>query len=86
VLFWEPSYTRFAYWNRFGMPQGYFSRFGDYRDVPGLWWIDPEKDAALKRAIGGNGKLPVGAVDDYYWIEYAKQHPAEESEGFSGKK
>jgi len=86
VLFWEPSYTRFAYWNKFGMPQGYFSRFGDYRDVPGLWWIDPEKDAALKRAIGGNGKLPVGAVDDYYWIEYAKQHPAEESEGFSGKK
>ena len=86
VLFWEPSYTRFAYWNKFGMPQGYFSRFGDYHDVPGLWWIDPEKEAALKKAMGTNGKLPVGAVDDYYWLEYAKQHPAEESEGFSGKK
>ncbi len=86
VLFWEPSYTRFAYWNKFGMPAGYFTRFGDYRDVPGIWWVDPAKEAALKNAMAGNGKLPVGAVDDYYWIEYAKQHPAEESEGFSGKK
>jgi microcin C transport system substrate-binding protein len=86
VLFWEPSYTRFAYWNKFGVPDGYFTRFGDYRDVPGLWWIDPDKEAALKKAMGTSGKLPVGAVDDYYWIEYAKQHPAEDSEGFSGKK
>ena len=87
VLFWEAPYVRIAYWNKFGMPQGYFSRFGDYTDAPGLWWIDPDKDAALKKAMAdNNAKLPVGAVDDYFWQEYAKKHPAEESEGFTGSK
>ena len=86
VLFWEPSYVRIAFWNKFGTPPGYLSRFGDYTDPPSLWWIDPPKDAALKQAMASNGKLPVGAVDDTYWVDYAKQHPSEESEGFSGKK
>ena len=87
VLFWEAPYVRIAYWNKFGMPQGYFSRFGDYTDAPGLWWIDPDKDAALKKAMAdNNAKHPVGAVDDYFWQEYAKKHPAEESEGFTGSK
>jgi len=86
VLFWEPSYIRIAFWNRFGMPPGSLSRFGDYTDPPSLWWIDPAKDAALKQALANNGKLPVGAIDDTYWADYAKQHPTEESEGFSGQK
>jgi microcin C transport system permease protein len=63
VLFWEPPYTRIAYWNKFGMPQGYFSRFGDYRDAPGLWWIDPEKDATLRKAMADNSaKLRWGGL------------------------
>jgi microcin C transport system substrate-binding protein len=86
VLFWESPYVRIAFWNKFGTPTGYLSRFGDYTDMPGLWWIDPAKDAALKQALANNGKLPVGPVDDTYWLDYAKQHPSEESEGFSGKK
>src|SRR2546430_3971492 len=87
VLFWEAPYVRIAYWNKFGMPQGYLSRFGDYTDAPGLWWIDPDKDAALRKAMAdNNAKLPVGAVDDSFWQEYAKKHPAEESEGFTGSK
>ncbi len=28
------------------MPEGYLTRFGDYRDMPSLWWIDPQKDRA----------------------------------------
>jgi microcin C transport system substrate-binding protein len=86
VLFWEAPYVRIAFWNKFGTPPGYLSRFGDYTDPPSLWWIDPAKDAALKQAMASNGKLPVGAVDDTYWLDYAKQHPSEESEGFAGKK
>jgi hypothetical protein len=84
---WEPPYTRIAYWNKFGMPEGYFTRFADYMDVPSLWWIDPARDAALKRAMAdNNAKLPVGAIDIRYWQEYSKQHPASESEGFAGSK
>jgi len=87
VLFWEPPYTRIAYWDKFGMPQGLFSRFGDYTGNPGLWWIDPDKDAALKKAMAdNNAKLPVSALDDKFWLDYAKKHPAEESEGFAGSK
>jgi len=42
VLFWEPSYTAvFAYWNKFGMPPGYFTRFGDLPRRARLWWVDP---------------------------------------------
>ncbi len=87
VLFWEAPYIRIAYWNKFGMPQGYYTRFSDYTDGPGLWWIDPEKDAALRKAMGdNNAKLPVGTVDDKFWLDYARKHPTEESEGFTGSK
>ena len=33
-----------------------------------------------------SAKLPVGALDDKFWLDYAKKHPAEESEGFAGSK
>jgi microcin C transport system substrate-binding protein len=36
---------RIAYWDRFGMPPG-TPMMGTSTD---FWWIDPEKDAALKR-------------------------------------
>jgi len=83
VLMWEPPYTRIAYWNKFGMPQGYFTRFNDYHDVPTLWWIDPQKQEELNRAMAGNGKLPVGQTEVHYWDEYTKQHPVAQSEGFT---
>ncbi|HKC57173.1 MAG TPA: extracellular solute-binding protein [Vicinamibacterales bacterium] len=87
ILMWEAPYTRIAYWNKFGMPDGYFTRFNDYHDIPTLWWIDPDKDAALKRTMGDNAaKLPVGATEVHFWDEYSKQHPVAESEGFAGKK
>jgi len=87
VLFWGTPYNRIAYWNKFGMPEGEFTRFGDYHDIPGLWWVDADKDAALKRAMGdNNAKLPVGQTEDHFWAAYIKAHPASESEGFAGKK
>jgi microcin C transport system substrate-binding protein len=45
------SSTRLAYWNRFGRPAE-TPRYGI--DIQ-AWWIDPEKDAALKR---GEATLP----------------------------
>jgi microcin C transport system substrate-binding protein len=54
VLLWNhyvvPTYYNdeswIAYWNRFGSPE----RRPVYSvGFPGAWWVDPEKDAKLKR-------------------------------------
>jgi microcin C transport system substrate-binding protein len=76
IMLWAPPYQRLAYWNKFGMPEGFLTRVGDHYDIPSLWWIDPAKQSELMRAMGDNtAKMAVGAVDVRYWEEYAKQHP-----------
>jgi microcin C transport system substrate-binding protein len=78
VLQWQAPFQRIAYWNKFGMPEGYLSRFGDYRDLIGLWWIDPDKQSQLTRAMADSaGKLPVGQTEVRYWTDYAKQHSSQ---------
>jgi len=78
VMEWYPPAERIAYWNRFGMPQGTFSRVGDYEGslapgIPQLWWIDPQKAEKLNQAMKDNStKLDIPAVEDHYWQEFAK--------------
>jgi microcin C transport system substrate-binding protein len=77
VLGWDMPFHRIAYWNKFGHPEGYFSRVGDYRDMPTLWWIDPQKDADLRRALRDDSvSLPVGTTEVRYWPEYAQREKA----------
>jgi len=64
---------------------------GDFFVIPktGDHTLDEDKDLVpiLKKAMAdNNAKLPVGALDDKLWLDYAKKHPAEESEGFTGSK
>ncbi len=74
VLTWDTAAQRIAYWNKFGQPAGHLTRIGDYRDPPSLWWVDPQKEAALTRAMGDASlKLPVGATDDRFWEQYSQQ-------------
>jgi len=76
ALGWEAPFTRIAFWNKFGFPQGILTRVGDSRDLPTLWWQDPQKQQALVQAMGsGSATLPVGPVEVRYWQEYGKQHP-----------
>ncbi len=78
ILEWYPPAARIAYWNKFGMPQGTFSRVGDYEGtlgpgIPQLWWIDPEKSQKLTQAMKDNSmKLGTPPVEDHYWREFAK--------------
>jgi microcin C transport system substrate-binding protein len=77
ALGWDMPFHRIAYWNKFGHPEGYFSRVGDSRDMPTLWWLDPQKDAELRRALGDNSvSLPVGTTEVRYWQEYAEREKA----------
>jgi len=74
VLTWDTAYERIAYWDKFGHPEGYLSRIGDYRDVPSLWWIDSQKESALTRAMGDPSiKLPVGETDARFWQQYSQR-------------
>jgi hypothetical protein len=60
--------------NKFGYPQGVLSRIGDYRDVPTLWWLDPDKSQKYEAAMKDPSmSLGEGPSDDKYWLEYAKR-------------
>jgi microcin C transport system substrate-binding protein len=77
LLGWDAPFQRIAYWNRFGHPEGYLTRIGDFRDIPSLWWIDPQKDADLRRAMGDNAAtLPVGETEVRYWPQYGEREKA----------
>lgn len=63
-------YQRLLYWDKFGYPDYMFSRFtGDYRSIYSLWWIDPDKEAALKEAMATGKSLPQGELEVKYWKE-----------------
>ena len=77
ILAWDMPFQRIAYWNRFGQPEGYLTRIGDYRDMPTLWWLDPQKDEELRRSLGDDSvNLPVGETEVRYWREYAAREAA----------
>ena len=77
ILGWDAPFARIAYWNRFGQPEGYFTRVGSNTDIPSLWWIDPQKDAELRRALGDDSvTLPVGETEVRYWMQYDEREKA----------
>jgi microcin C transport system substrate-binding protein len=81
ILEWYPPSERIAFWNRFGQPQGTFSRVGDYigslaPGIPQLWWIDPAKAQRLDQAMRDDSvKLEIPPVEDRYWLDYSKTAP-----------
>ena len=81
ILEWSQPAQRFAYWNRFGMPQGTFSRVGDFTGslapgIPQVWWVDPARAQRLDQAQRDSStKLETPPVEDRYWEEYGKTQP-----------
>jgi len=80
TLWWYGPFTRIIYWNKFGTPQGYFSRTGDSMGagngpgIPQLWWIDPAKQSKLEQALRDPSiKLDVGPDEDRYWLQVSKK-------------
>jgi microcin C transport system substrate-binding protein len=74
ILEWDAPFTRIGYWNKFGHPDSYFTRIGNYRDMVALWWIDPQKEAQIKRAMAdASVTMPAGQTEVRYWEDYAKK-------------
>ena len=82
ILTWYPPGERIGFWNKFGMPQGTFSRVGDFLGslapgIPQLWWIDPDKSQKVEQALrDSSSKMDIPPVEDHYWQEYSKTHQA----------
>ncbi|MBI2821522.1 MAG: ABC transporter substrate-binding protein [Acidobacteria bacterium] len=73
ILTWYGPYQRIAFWNKFGTPQAYISRIGDYRDMVSMWWIEPEKEQKLRQALrDSSARLEAGPTEDRTWLEYAR--------------
>ncbi|MDP8238671.1 MAG: extracellular solute-binding protein [Candidatus Hatepunaea meridiana] len=75
ALGWYAPFQRILYWNRFGHPDSYLSRTGDWLGVLQYWWVDEAKEKELKEAKKSKSKqLEVGEVQVKYWEEYNKLH------------
>jgi len=84
ALLWYGPYSRLLWWNKFGTPEGYLSRTGDYLGagtgpgVPQMWWVDPAKQAKLEQSQRDSSvKLDVGPEEDRYWLEFNKKQQAQ---------
>ena len=76
ALWWTPKGIRVANWNKFGMPPGILGKVtqvGD-QDLPIItgWWIDPEKESALKEAMKSNSavKGSNNVIENKFWKTY----------------
>jgi microcin C transport system substrate-binding protein len=78
IMQWYLPASRLAFWNKFEMPKGVLSRFGDFQGaiepgIPQLWWVDPAKSQKLEKAMRDPSvKMEFGPVEDRYWQDYAK--------------
>lgn len=67
ALAWGSNFSRVLYYNKFGHPEKYFSKLGDYGDIKTLWWADPDKEKALESSMEKGEKLPVGETNHSPW-------------------
>ncbi len=69
------NYERLLFWNKFGYPEYMVSRYGgDYRSIFSYWWLDPEKEKALKEAKANGTSLPQGELNVTFWPDYLKSN------------
>jgi microcin C transport system substrate-binding protein len=70
ILNWYGPFYRILYWNRFGMPESYMTKFGGGGgDILATWWYDKDKDTTLEEALKKKTALPVGETEVRYWVE-----------------
>ncbi|MFH0765315.1 MAG: extracellular solute-binding protein [Calditrichota bacterium] len=75
ALAWHAPFHRILFWNKFGYPDFYFSRTGDWRSILSYWWIDPDKAKQLEKAKKDKSiTLPRGETEVLYWPKYNEEH------------
>ncbi len=73
---WNPRGIRFAYWDKFGMPEFVAPRLTQlsylYRTLAMTWWYDPEKAAAIDAAKAAKKDVdgPKTIQENRFWKEH----------------
>ena len=58
ILLWGLDYARVLYWNRLGMPDHVFGKYGNDLSARMFWWADPFAEAELAEAQALGLSLP----------------------------
>ncbi len=83
ALSWYAPYFRVIYWDRFGHPPEYSSRYGDYPlDIITYWWADSEREARTQANMGeGQPNYPDKPLsqsserEPRYWLDNELPRP-----------
>ena len=83
ALGWYAPYFRVIYWDRFGHPPEYASRYGrDVMNIISYWWFDPERDRATREnreaGRGNHPSMPLNQSDETelrYWMTHERPKP-----------
>ena len=78
MLEWYAPFHRVAFWNKYGHPESYVTRIGDYDDPRSMWWVDPEKQAALEEAQRTGSSLEMGPDEIRYWLDFENRTEMQE--------
>jgi len=73
ILGWTSPYIRLLFWNRFGQPPWYIGRTSGAESVLKTWWVDAEKDQALREAKRKGASLDPGPSKVTYWPNKSRQ-------------
>ena len=77
-LDWYIPAQRLLFWNKFGLPKGGLGKYKDWRDVFVSWWVDPAKEAELKKLKkSGTGKMATPPAEDKFWISQTGEEAAD---------
>ena len=59
IPFWSAPYIRIVYWDYMQFPDFYLPKRTEQLTDYMVYWIDPEKQAALEDAMSAGGTYPV---------------------------
>ena len=71
ALGWYAGFNRILYWDKYGHPDSYFTRIGQFphREAMQLWWFDTEKEAAMLAAKKEGKAIPQGEMIVKPWAK-----------------
>ncbi|OQY28159.1 MAG: hypothetical protein B6244_08150 [Candidatus Cloacimonetes bacterium 4572_55] len=71
---------RLMFWDKFGFPEYMADRYvGDYESIYKLWWFEPDKVNALSEAMENDTTLPIGELENKFWMHYLEKELADQA-------